>query len=92
VSGDSYEVGTWSVTNFKVLANDSDPDGSLIPSSVRIVTQSSLGNAIAQANGEIRFQATALLGTGSFRYEVCDDEGACSEGVVTVRVKLLGLI
>jgi HD-GYP domain-containing protein (c-di-GMP phosphodiesterase class II) len=91
-NADSYEVGTWSTTDFDVLANDTDLDGSLDQSSVRIVIKSSLGSATVLPDGRIRFTATALLGSGNFRYEVCDDDGDCSQAVVHVRVKLLGLI
>lgn len=68
-----------------VLENDKDPDGSLNPSSVRIVSQPNGGIVKVLENGRIEYTHNYLFsGNDLFTYTVLDNEGATSNvaGVV----------
>jgi hypothetical protein len=69
-----------------VLANDSDTDGTLVGSSLRITTPPTSGTAEV-VNGEIRY-TPALNASGVFplTYEICDNGGACASATLTVTV------
>jgi hypothetical protein len=61
-----------------VLANDSDPDGTLDPSTVVIVKGPSHGSVIVNPDGTVRFTADeGFDGLDRFVYRVCDDLGSC---------------
>ena len=69
-----------------VLDNDSDPDGSLDPSSVEIVTPPSSGSvSINSQTGEITYTGGGAT-SDSFSYRVRDDDGASAEATVNVNV------
>jgi hypothetical protein len=72
-----------------VLANDSDPDDGLAPSTLRIVTPPDKGYAVVES-GKIRYNAPFLLigGTTQLRYSICDTRGACATAWVTIDVPL----
>jgi VCBS repeat-containing protein len=77
--------------NINVLSNDSDPDGTLDPASVTIVTPppSSQGSVQVLADGQIRFTpATDFTGEATFSYTVRDNVGTTSN-VAQVRVNVL---
>lgn len=72
-----------------VLANDRDPDGSLVPGSLAIVGKTARGGtATAQADGTVAFSPKRnFTGTDSFVYRVQDNLGAVSNpATVTVTV------
>jgi ELWxxDGT repeat protein len=71
-----------------VLANDSDPDGTLDATSVQVVSQPAHGTATASSNGTINYTPTpGFSGTDSFMYTVRDNQGASSNAAtVTVDV------
>ena len=72
-----------------VLQNDSDPDGTLDPSSVQIVINASHGQAIANATtGEIQYTPNeGFNGQDQFTYRVADVLGLVSnEATVTINV------
>jgi subtilisin family serine protease len=73
----------------RVLANDSDPDGSLDTASLAIVTQPSRGGfATANPDGTVRYiPKRRFIGRESFGYRVSDAQGAQSNTAsVTVQV------
>lgn len=73
-----------------VLANDSDLDGSLSPSSVSIAAAPDQGGTVAvNANGKVSYTpALKFRGKESFKYTVRDKAGALSNlATVTVNVK-----
>jgi hypothetical protein len=73
-----------------VLDNDSDHDGSLVPSSVKITRPPASGQTtVDPVTGEIRYTPDAgFSGVESFSYTVEDDQGAVSNvGNVTVTVQ-----
>jgi ELWxxDGT repeat protein len=62
-----------------VIANDSDPDGSLDPSSVLVVTQPQHGTVTVASSGSLVYTADAgFSGTDSLTYTVADSQGARS--------------
>ncbi|HYD31115.1 MAG TPA: Ig-like domain-containing protein [Azospirillaceae bacterium] len=72
-----------------VLANDRDPDGTLVPSSVRVVSPPNRGGtAVAQTDGTILYTPKrGFKGSEAFTYQVSDAQGAGSEpATVTVNV------
>ncbi|MCB9076343.1 MAG: tandem-95 repeat protein [Anaerolineaceae bacterium] len=71
-----------------VLANDSDPDGSLIPGSVKQVSGPANGSLLIDPNtGAITYIPNANYnGNDSFVYRVCDNDGNCSNATVTITV------
>lgn len=82
----TVEEGT-SVT-IDVLANDSDDDGDLDPTSLRIASAPATGVA-SVFGAEIVYEAPAVDADTSepFTYEVCDDSGVrCATATVTVTV------
>lgn len=73
-----------------VLANDRDPDGTLVASSVRIVSAPNKGGtARANADGTVSYTPKrGFRGIESFTYDVKDDRGATSNvATVTVTVR-----
>jgi serine protease AprX len=73
-----------------VLANDSDPDGSLDPATVAIVASPSNGGIVAvNANGTVSYTPKLKFrGQETFKYSVRDRAGAASNSAtVTVTVK-----
>ncbi len=70
-----------------VLANDSDIDGNLDPSTLHVASYppSSQYQSITLVGQSLRFVPRPLqLGTTSFTYQVCDTVGACANGTVTL--------
>lgn len=75
--------------DINVLANDSDPDGSIDPSTVSIEQSSPNGIVEVQSDGTVRFTPTSgFAGGTTFRYSVRDDVGTPSN-VATVTVQVL---
>jgi len=75
--------------NINVLANDSDPDGSLASASVTVVAKPAKGGtAMPNADGTVRYTPkTNFTGTESFSYTVKDNLGAVSN-TATVSVSV----
>lgn len=71
-----------------VLANDADPDGTLVASSVTIVAKPARGSVSRKSNGSVVYTpARGFRGSDAFTYTVKDDAGATSN-LATVRVKV----
>src|SRR5690606_38304011 len=80
-------IGIGSV-DVDVLANDTDADGHIVPATLAIVSRTGSGTATV-VNGVVRYTPPLLLGgKATIRYRACDDDGACSEAVLTVTVVL----
>lgn len=72
--------------NINVIANDTDPDGTIDAASVNVVTDPANGVAAVNPNGSIDYTPNAgFFGNDSFTYTVSDDVGAVSN-VATVSV------
>ncbi|MGE0309792.1 MAG: Ig-like domain-containing protein, partial [Acidimicrobiia bacterium] len=69
-----------------VLANDSDPEGDLDPSSLRIATEPQAGVAVVQDGGIEFTPVLNSVGADSFAYEVCDVTGLCAAATVRLDV------
>jgi uncharacterized repeat protein (TIGR01451 family) len=77
----------------EVLANDWDPDGNMDPSTVTVVTPPSHGSItdINATTGAITYSSTGWTGVDTFRYEVCDTVGECSQADVSVTISTVVL-
>jgi subtilisin family serine protease/subtilisin-like proprotein convertase family protein len=75
--------------SINVLASDSDPSGTLVPSSVTIVNQPSFGTAtVNHTTGAVLYTPGPTFTTGdSFTYDVSDSNGLTSN-VATVTINL----
>ena len=72
-----------------VLSNDEDPDGTLDPATVTVIDPPDNGLAVEKPlTGEIVYTPNpGFVGVDTFTYEVCDNDGLCSnEATVTVNV------
>jgi hypothetical protein len=70
-----------------VLANDSDPDGSLDPSTVEVESGPSNGTTTVNNDGTITYGPNdGFTGTDSYTYSVADDAGAADTAEVTIQV------
>ena len=71
-----------------VLANDTDPDGSLDPSTVEVESAPTTGTTTATDTGTVTYTPeNGFTGTDSYTYTVADDDGAESnEATVTIQV------
>jgi Ca2+-binding RTX toxin-like protein len=68
-----------------VLANDSDPDGSLDPATVTITTEPNRGTVQVNPNGTITYTPNpGESGEDSFTYTVADDQGAVSDPATVI--------
>jgi hypothetical protein len=77
--GDLFSIGASPQAILDVLANDSDPDGELDPTSVALSTPPANGTAVAQADGTVLYiPADGFVGVEEFTYTVADMEGATS--------------
>lgn len=73
---DSLVVKKTITTVLNVLRNDSNPDGSIDPATLVIVSGSDMADVVVQDDGTIRFTPQAgFLGTTQFRYVVSDNDG-----------------
>ena len=71
---------------YGVLRNDTDPDGDFLSCLFSIVN-TSLGTALIFSNGRVDFlPASGHTGSVSVPYTVCDNHGACADGIVTFDV------
>ncbi len=70
-----------------VLANDYDIDGSLVISSVEVISAPANGTAVVNPDGSITYTPNPdWFGVDSYTYQVCDDDGDCDQAVVTITV------
>lgn len=85
---DSGNVNVLESVVIDVLSNDRDIDGTLLPTTVRIVEMPLSGTVSVDAGtGEITYTSTGAGGQDTFKYTVEDDDGLQSrESLVTVQV------
>ncbi|MFT7588920.1 MAG: gliding motility-associated-like protein [Limisphaerales bacterium] len=71
-----------------VLSNDSDPDGTLDPATMALVSAPSFGSLnYDDGTGEFLYESnTGFSGTDEFVYRICDNEGLCDEAIVTLYI------
>ncbi|MFV9691260.1 MAG: Ig-like domain-containing protein [Desulfobacteria bacterium] len=69
------------------VANDSDVDGNLDPSTAEVVSGPSNGTVTNNGDGTFIYTPDEnFFGTDSFEYQVCDTDGLCDTATVTVAV------
>lgn len=86
---DFATTATGQPVTIDVLGNDTDPDGSLVASSVQIVKPPSHGAAVVNpSTGAIDYTpASGFVGTDTLKYVVADEHGALSDpATVTIVV------
>ena len=88
-NNDSYMVAANEFKRFYILENDYDIDGTLDFSKLKIVGNQKLGEVkIDTSTGTILYKPSVNSGDDSFKYEICDNQGACSTATVNVTVEL----
>jgi len=86
---DAASVNVNNSVTISVLANDTDPEGNILPNTVAIVDppNPNLGTATPQANGTVIFAAGGTAGQTAFTYRVQGGLGVSSNlATVTVNV------
>jgi large repetitive protein len=84
---DAVAVRADALARIDVLANDSEPGGTLVPRSVTIVDPPAHGRAAPDKDGRVRYKPAAQYrGPDSFVYSVCDTTHRCFTAVVTLSV------
>lgn len=72
-----------------LIANDADIDGTIVPTSVVIVTPSLRGTIVNNGDGTVTYAAIRRrAGSDAFSYQVLDNDGAVSN-TATVRINIL---
>jgi subtilisin-like proprotein convertase family protein len=89
---DSVSMNKNGVGIFNVLANDSDPDGFLVPGTVTIGVRPVHGTAVVNVSGQVVYTPQLnFFGSDALTYTVRDDEGAVSNvALVTINVLNVG--
>lgn len=88
-SGDpQFQTPSGIPVSLPVLANDSDPDGSLDPQGLAVIRAPAHGKAVPAGDGTVTYTpAAGFIGTDNFDYTVTDNDGATSNAAtVTVSV------
>ncbi len=86
VEDDFIEVEEDGSIDALVLSNDSDPNDNIDPSTLSIDVQPANGS-VTVLNGVITYTPNDNFnGSDLYEYQVCDDDGYCGIGVVTVIV------
>lgn len=88
LKNDVVTVAEDTSVTIKVLANDIDPDGMLVRSTLSVVDGPASGRVIVNKNaGEIAYTPKVNFnGTDSFGYRVCDNENACQRAEVKLTI------
>jgi hypothetical protein len=82
---DNRAVRGGSSNDLEVLSNDTDPDGDINPSSLRIVSGPAIGSAYVNGRS-IHYTAPATdvnLKT-DIRYRICDSGGRCADATLRI--------
>ena len=70
-----------------VMANDSDPDGDLDPTSTTTVEEPAQGRLVNHYDGDFTYSPTAnFSGSDRFAYQICDLENTCDTAEVSITV------
>ncbi len=85
---DSATTARGTPVTIDVLANDTDPDGTLDPTSVAVTALPVHGTvSVYSATGAVTYAPdTSYSGADSFGYRVCDNHGACATATVRVTI------
>ena len=90
VAGDDYYMVTDNTTKrLYVLSNDFDYDGTLNWQSLAIITEPKNGSyEIDEKTGTLLYTPSVNANTDVFIYEICDNDGDCSQGTVNISIDL----
>ena len=84
---DSASTAEDAAVTVNVAANDTDPDGNLVPGSVTVTVPPANGTASPNGNGTVTYTPVANFnGTNTFTYRICDATSLCATATVTVTV------
>lgn len=89
---DSGSVGAGQSVTVNVAANDTDPNGDLVPSSVAIASPPAGGSAVSNGDGTVTYTNTnTALTSDSFTYTIDDGDPATpASNAATVTIGVLG--
>lgn len=72
-----------------VLTNDSDPENQPITVSTTLIEQPAHGAVVQNTDGTFTYTPQAgFVGVDFYRYQVCDNQGACATGTVNITVQM----
>ena len=74
-ANDSAQTRSDTAVTINVLANDLDPDGSLNPGTVTVVSPPASGSAVVNPDGTITYTPGTTLGNNTFTYTIKDNLG-----------------
>ena len=74
------------VIEIDVLANDTDSDGDLDPSSLVIINSPNIGTATVNTSESVILYTPTVAGTATLVYEVCDERDNCSQATVVIDI------
>ena len=84
---DSAITGPATLVNVLVLANDSDPDNDINPTTLKVTQQPANGTTTVNPAGGVDYTPKAgFSGADTFTYEICDKTALCDSAVVTISV------
>ena len=84
---DSTKTNMGTAVTIPVVANDTDADGNFVPSSAVSTSNPSYGGLGNKGDGSFIYTPSlGYIGTDSFTYSVCDNQGACDSASVVVYV------
>ncbi len=70
-----------------VLANDLDCDDNIDVSTLKVISNPAKGTTTVNADGTITYlPGLNYFGTDYFTYEICDEDGYCSDATVSIQV------
>jgi LysM repeat protein len=70
-----------------VIDNDSDPDGGVLTVTETTVSEPANGVLVLASDGSFTYTPNdGVLGDDTFEYEVCNEQSACSQAMVTISV------
>ncbi len=90
---DSAQTNEDQPVTINLLANDSDPDGSLAPATLEILSGPANGSLVDLGNGSVTYTPNSgFVGNDGFDYRVADDQGAFSNAAsVTITVSAVAV-
>lgn len=86
-NSDSTVVFQNGSVNGQLLSNDGDANGDAIVLRTAPVSNPANGSVIIRNDGTYTYTPNSgFIGTDSFEYEICEEQGACDTAVVTIQV------
>jgi uncharacterized repeat protein (TIGR01451 family) len=85
-ANDSATTAEGTPVGVNVVANDSDPDSNLDPTTLVVLSPPTHGTALASNGNVAYFPQAAFNGVDSLTYQVCDTTGLCDSATLTITV------